>query len=144
MTRILFRVAFFVLVILLAVVSAGFAYLFVALPRSSPLADTKVSVAPERVARGRYLTHHVAACVACHGERDWSKYSGPLMLNRFKMYERMSDEDLTALASRNTEMPWRSYAGMSHDDLTAMYAFLRSLPPVRNVVPRLQAALTDQ
>lgn len=36
----------------------------------------------------------------------------------------------------NTIMPWRMYAGMSDGDLRAIYRYLRTLRPVRNVVPR--------
>jgi len=35
---------------------------------------------------------------------------------------------------RNTVMPWLSYAFMQTDDLKAIYAYLRTLPPVENVV----------
>jgi mono/diheme cytochrome c family protein len=31
-------------------------------------------------------------------------------------------------------MPWTSYAGMTDDDLKAIYAYLMSLPPVKNYV----------
>ncbi len=36
----------------------------------------------------------------------------------------------------NTIMPWRMYAGMTDDDLRAIYRYLRTLRPVSNVVPR--------
>lgn len=32
-------------------------------------------------------------------------------------------------------MPWFNYATMSDDDLRALFAYLRSLPPIRNAVP---------
>jgi cytochrome c553 len=32
-------------------------------------------------------------------------------------------------------MPWQSVAGLSDDDLSAVYAYLKSLPPVKNQVP---------
>lgn len=32
-------------------------------------------------------------------------------------------------------MPWRNFAGVSDDDLRAIFAYLRSLPPVSNHVP---------
>lgn len=32
-------------------------------------------------------------------------------------------------------MPWQNYAAMSDEDLKAIYAYLRSIPPVRNRVP---------
>lgn len=30
------------------------------------------------VEKGRYLAHHVTACIHCHSERDFSKFSGPV------------------------------------------------------------------
>jgi hypothetical protein len=33
-------------------------------------------------------------------------------------------------------MPWTYYAGMQDDDLRAIYAYLRSLPPVVNRVEK--------
>jgi hypothetical protein len=33
-------------------------------------------------------------------------------------------------------MPWPSYAGLTDDDVRALVAYLRSLPPVRFQVPR--------
>lgn len=32
-------------------------------------------------------------------------------------------------------MPWFNYANMSDDDLRAVFAYLKSLPPIRNAVP---------
>lgn len=31
------------------------------------------------MARGKYLAVHVAACIHCHSQRDFTKYSGPVM-----------------------------------------------------------------
>ncbi len=36
----------------------------------------------------------------------------------------------------NSPMAWSAYAGMTDDDLKAIYRYLRTLPPVRNEVPR--------
>jgi hypothetical protein len=33
-------------------------------------------------------------------------------------------------------MPWPSYSHMTDDDLRAVFAFLRTLPPIANVVPQ--------
>ena len=33
-------------------------------------------------------------------------------------------------------MPWRENARMTDDDLRAIYRYLRTLPPIRNAVPR--------
>jgi hypothetical protein len=32
-------------------------------------------------------------------------------------------------------MPWANYAGATDEDLRAVYAYLRSLKPIKNVVP---------
>ena len=37
----------------------------------------------------------------------------------------------------NTPMPWRSYAGMTTEDLTAIYAYLRTVPAVKNTVEKV-------
>ena len=48
-----------------------------------------------------------------------------------------ADESALALNGRhNTEMPWRDYGGMEPDDLGAIYAYLRTVPAVRNAVAR--------
>jgi hypothetical protein len=33
-------------------------------------------------------------------------------------------------------MPWREYRRMTDDDLRAIYRYLRTLPPIRNSLPR--------
>jgi len=33
---------------------------------------------PSRLERGRYLAHQVANCVACHSQRSWDKFAGPV------------------------------------------------------------------
>lgn len=42
----------------------------------------QVQATPERIARGDYLFHHVSACVACHAERDYTKFGGPVVAGR--------------------------------------------------------------
>ncbi|GHB75383.1 hypothetical protein GCM10007390_31400 [Persicitalea jodogahamensis] len=35
--------------------------------------------APTLVDRGQYLANHVAVCMDCHSQRDWTKLSGPIV-----------------------------------------------------------------
>jgi hypothetical protein len=35
-------------------------------------------------------------------------------------------------------MPWDAYAHLSREDLQAIYAYLRSVPPIKNRVPDYQ------
>lgn len=48
--------------------------------RVGPAREHRVEVTPERVARGRYLAHHVNVCIDCHSTRDWSRFSGPIVV----------------------------------------------------------------
>jgi len=56
-------------------------YVKVFLPNIGEPVSMKIERTPERIARGRYLANHVAACMDCHSSRDWSKFAGPLSGN---------------------------------------------------------------
>lgn len=58
-------------------------------------------------------------------------------VDKFRAF-RGSDPRQLAGAEReqNTEMPWSMYAGMTDDDLAAIYAYLRTLTPVTNRVQK--------
>jgi mono/diheme cytochrome c family protein len=45
--------------------------------------QVKIDPSPERLSRGKYLVENVAQCVACHSERDWSLYSGPVVAGTY-------------------------------------------------------------
>ncbi|MCI0574531.1 MAG: cytochrome c [Myxococcaceae bacterium] len=51
---------------------------------------------------------------------------------RFKGYQGM--EPLKVNPRKNTVMPWLSFAGMTEEDLGAIYDYLRTVPPLENVV----------
>jgi hypothetical protein len=58
-------------------------------------------------------------------------------VDKFKAFEAPDDHVLTDAGQRqNTVMPWRMYAGMTREDLAAIYAFLRSQKPVTNRVEK--------
>jgi len=63
-------------------------------------------------------------------------WSETQFIERFKMVAGLNESALVLNGRRNTEMPWRDYGGMTRDDLGAIYAYLRTIPPVRNAVPR--------
>ena len=65
------------LVVLLA--GAGLAYIFLKYPAVPPAADLRIEATPERLARGQYLVENVVGCVACHADRDWSRFSAPVV-----------------------------------------------------------------
>ena len=52
-------------------------YVKVALPNVGPPPELTIEATPETIERGKYLANNVAACVACHSERDWSQFAAP-------------------------------------------------------------------
>ena len=56
-------------------------------------------------------------------------------IDKFKAFEQPDDHTLSDAERRQfTEMPWSTYAGMTREDLSAIYAYLRTLKPVVNRV----------
>jgi mono/diheme cytochrome c family protein len=70
-----------ILVILLVIVVLGgglILYVKAALPNVGAPQDLSIQRTPGRIAHGEYLANHVAACMDCHSQRNWSIYAGPL------------------------------------------------------------------
>lgn len=58
-------------------------------------------------------------------------------INRFKEYADSTKSHIpVAKDSENTVMPWMMYAGMTVEDLGAIYSYLRTLQPVKNAVEK--------
>lgn len=71
------------------------------------------------------------------GIGNWSLEA---FVERFKMYASPAGTQIeTAAGGMNTPMPWTMYAGMTEQDLSAIYAYLRTLKPVNNQVIRFTA-----
>ena len=60
---------------IVAIIVLGMAYLSIAFPRVGPAPEMHIEITPERVERGKYLSHHVMVCADCHSRRDFSIYS---------------------------------------------------------------------
>lgn len=75
----LLKIAGVLLGVLVVAVAGLLCYLKFALPKAAPAPALVVQATPEKIARGRYLANHVAVCIDCHSERDWSRFSGPLV-----------------------------------------------------------------
>ena len=65
--------------ILIIVVAAGLAYLKLVLPNVGKAEDLKIEASADMIKRGEYLANHVCVCIDCHSQRDFSKFSGPLI-----------------------------------------------------------------
>ena len=78
MMKLLLKVVGGLLALVVLAAGAGLAYLFLAFPKADAPGTLKIEATPERLARGQYLARHVSMCIACHSERDWSRFAGPL------------------------------------------------------------------
>jgi mono/diheme cytochrome c family protein len=159
------RLLLYLLALVVVAVAGGFSYLFLALPRVAPPAALEVPRTPERIARGQYLSRHVAGCSDCHGERDSTKYSAPQMPEReghggmafsigvgtlyapnitpARLSTWSDGEVLRAMTSGVSKdgsplfplMPYDAYRQMSREDAESIIAFIRTLPPAARDVP---------
>jgi mono/diheme cytochrome c family protein len=68
--------------LILAVILGLAGFVLLKKPAQSQPRTTKVPMTPERIARGKYLFHHVSLCVDCHSPRDISKYPLPTDLSK--------------------------------------------------------------
>jgi mono/diheme cytochrome c family protein len=58
-------------------------------------------------------------------------------IDKFKAFDGAARRTLTPVEQReNTSMPWYDYSGMTREDLGAIYAYLRSIPPIINRVTK--------
>lgn len=62
-------------------------------------------------------------------------------IDKFKGFEKPSEATLSETERKqNTVMPMTAYAGMTREDLAAIYAYLRTLPPVVNRITKFPDA----
>ena len=155
-----------IIVLALLLGLAGFTYLQVAFPKVGRAADIKIQSAPELIARGEYLANHVTVCIDCHSTRDFDYYSGPVVpgtegkggmefpetigtlyppnITPAALAEWSDGEVLRAITAgvrKDGEplfpfMPYPIYSQLSEQDAHAIVAYLRTLPPIANEVPR--------
>jgi cytochrome c553 len=74
------KVIFAILIIIVICLAIGASYLKFALPNVGPAPELSVERTSERIQHGEYLANHVTACMDCHSTRNWSLYSGPIVL----------------------------------------------------------------
>jgi len=60
-------------------------------------------------------------------------------LAKFKAFNDVSKAPVVSAAAFQTIMPWYDYSGMKENDLRAIYAYLRTVKPVKNKVVKFQA-----
>ena len=75
------------------------------------------------------------------GIGSWSK---EYFIERFKMHDPAETPYMPVeLGQFNTVMPWTMYAGMSEEDLGAIYDYLRTIEPIHNPVVKFTPPATE-
>jgi hypothetical protein len=80
-----------------------------------------------------------AANITPHQETGIGSWSKKQFIVRFKSYADSSIVPHKVQPNQvNTTMPWFSYAGMTEEDLGAIYEYILSLNPINNKVERFK------
>ncbi|MEX0778667.1 MAG: c-type cytochrome [Balneolales bacterium] len=168
MKKYLYRIVLGVVSFLVVIVLGAVMYLTYALPDVDPAPDLIIDRTPERISQGAYLVNNVLICMDCHSERDWTKFSGPLVEGSLGMGGELFDEGiglpgryyapnitpygigdwtdgevfraLTSGVNRDGKalfplMPYPDYANMDEEDIYSVIAYLRTLEPIEYDVP---------
>jgi cytochrome c2 len=72
------KIVFYIVVVLIALVTALVLYVKKALPNVGRPQELSVQITPGRVEHGKYLANSVAGCMICHSGRDTSLYGAPV------------------------------------------------------------------
>jgi mono/diheme cytochrome c family protein len=82
-----------------------------------------------------------SANITPDAETGIGSYTEEMFVKRFKFYADSAYVDPIVKAGEfNTLMPWRMYAQMNEEDLKAIYAYLKTLKPIKNQVTRFETA----
>ncbi|QQS35620.1 MAG: c-type cytochrome [Ignavibacteriales bacterium] len=73
-----FKILGTLVVIIVVLLVGALIYFNSTYPKVDPPSDIKIEATSERIARGDYLANHVAVCIDCHSERDFTKFAGPI------------------------------------------------------------------
>lgn len=70
---------FLIIIAVLFIVTSGIAaYIYYVLPDVGAAPAIAVQSTPQRIERGKYLVNSVAACMACHAQRNFTLFAGPV------------------------------------------------------------------
>jgi mono/diheme cytochrome c family protein len=155
-----------IILALVLLLGAGAVYFFSSFPKVGPAAELRIAPTAEKIARGEYLANHVTVCIDCHSTRDFEYYSGPIVpgtegkggmefpdvagtfypanITPVALGNWTDGELARAIASgvnKNGEalfpmMPYPIYNHLAQEDLEAIIAYLRTLAPIPNEVPK--------
>ena len=133
--KLLLKILGVLVTVVVIAVLGGLGYLMLAFPKVPPPAVVTLEPTPERLARVR------AANITPDADTGIGSWTEQQFVDKFKGFETPSDAVLSDTERRqNTVMPMTAYAGMTREDLAAIYTYLRTLPPVVNRVTRFPDA----
>jgi hypothetical protein len=149
--------------LLLIVAAAGLGYFYFAFPGVPAAGEYRIEPTPERLARGKYLSDHVVGCTACHSQRDFTKFAGPIKPETLgaggdefslgpagTLYAKnitpaaigsWTDGELvravtTGVSQDGTPlfplMPYPHFGALAEDDIHAVLAYVRSWKAIEN------------
>ncbi len=155
---------FFLLIAVVLI--GGYIYFNLTYPKTLPATEVEIYPTQARIERGDYLINHVAGCLTCHSQRDWTIFSGPVIPGTEGMGGQKFEEGLpgtfyapnitpsgigewtngevlraiTTGVSRSNRvlfplMPYPEYHSLSMEDLYSIIAYMRGLKPIVNEVP---------
>ena len=163
------KITLIVFAILIVFVSAAIIHIVFFLP-NIPV-DEYLTIGPTRdmIIRGEYLANHVMVCVDCHGTRDWTKFSGPMIPETEGVGGEEFDESMglpgtyyapnitpaaigdwtpgeiyraiTTGVSRDNRalfpiMPYPYFGQLTDEDIHSVIAYIRQLPARPHAVPK--------
>ncbi len=108
--------------LVVVIIIGGIIYINNSFPDVGPAPDLDVGDSPELIARGEYLANHVTVCMDCHSTRDWDKETFIMMFKELGNVEELVEVNRNSF---NTIMPWAMYAGMTEEDLGAIFIYNR-------------------
>lgn len=79
-----------------------------------------------------------SANITPDAETGLGNWTEDVFIARFKAYSDSSNVAKLAASQVNTIMPWSMYAGMDTTDLKAIYAYLKTIKPIKNKVEHFQ------
>ena len=75
----IFRIIGLLAAVVLIVLIGAFVYVKMALPSVPEAPDIAVELSTERIKRGAFLANNLMGCMDCHAQRDFSKYTAPVI-----------------------------------------------------------------
>lgn len=161
--RKLYRVLGIFLLVGVVAAGGALAYLRLILPNVEPAPDLKVELTPQRLARGKYLAHNVMSCMECHSATDDKTFLHPVKgalgagrkLNDPSFPANAAIPNITPVgvgkwtdgelfraitsgvrrdgSSLHPLMPYEAFGQADPEDIKAVIAYLRTLPPAGQV-----------